>query len=211
MTLPDSYWVVPGKLLAGEYPGSQAEAETVAGLDALREAGVTSFVDLTEEGELVPYQPLLQAGVRHRRMAVRDLDVPSAEEMQAMLDLVDAELERGETVYVHCWGGVGRTGTLVGCWLARHGLPGEEALERLSAAPCGECEGGKSVAGDAGAACSRPRMAVRQLIAADELRSLPAAERFEPLANGCPSGSVVPLLWRSRRPLHLCQPPLPLG
>ncbi len=24
-------------------------------------------------------------------------------------------------VYVHCWGGVGRTGTVVGCWLLRHG------------------------------------------------------------------------------------------
>ena len=131
MTLPDSYWVEPGALLAGEYPSSWEEADAAARLDALREAGVTSFVDLTEEGELEPYQPLLRPGVRYRRMAVHDLDVPSQEEMQAMLDLVDAELARGETVYVHCWGGVGRTGTLVGCWLARHGRSGEEALERL--------------------------------------------------------------------------------
>lgn len=132
MTLPDSYWVEPGALLAGEYPGSHEEAESAARLDALREAGVTSFLDLTEEGELPPYQPLLRAGVRYRRLGVRDFSCPSKDEMRAILDLVDAEVARGETVYVHCWGGVGRTGTVVGCWLARHGLAGEEALGRLA-------------------------------------------------------------------------------
>jgi predicted protein tyrosine phosphatase len=131
VTLPDSYWVEP-RLLAGEYPGSyDNNAEAALRLDALREAGVTSFVDLTEEGELAAYQPLLRAGVRYRRVGVRDFSCPSEEEMRAILDLLDAEVARGETVYLHCWGGVGRTGTVIGCWLARHGLSGDVALGRL--------------------------------------------------------------------------------
>jgi Polymorphic toxin system, DSP-PTPase phosphatase len=129
--LPDSYWVDAGALLAGEYPGSWEDAESAARLEALREAGVTSFIDLTEEGELPPYQPLLRAGVRYRRLAVHDFGVPSEAEMRAMLDVVEGELGRGETVYLHCWGGVGRTGTLVACWLVRHGLGADEALARL--------------------------------------------------------------------------------
>jgi protein-tyrosine phosphatase len=35
-------------------------------------------------------------------------------------------------VYVHCWGGFGRTGTVVGCHLVRHGRSGAAALARLN-------------------------------------------------------------------------------
>ena len=41
--------------------------------------------------------------------------------MTAILDAIDASLAAGSPVYVHCWGGVGRTGTVIGCWLLRHG------------------------------------------------------------------------------------------
>ena len=42
--------------------------------------------------------------------------------MTTILDAIDSSLDAGEPVYVHCWGGVGRTGTAIGCWLLRHGL-----------------------------------------------------------------------------------------
>ena len=50
--------------------------------------------------------------------------------MASILDAIDAALDGGKTVYVHCWGGVGRTGTVVGCWLVRHGKTGDEALRQ---------------------------------------------------------------------------------
>ena len=130
--IPDSYWVEPGRLLAGEYPGASVEADALPRLAAFAAAGVTSYVDLTEEGELTPYSSLLPDGVRYRRMAIRDFNHPTARDMAKMLDLVDDELARGEVVYVHCWGGIGRTGTVVGCWLVRHGLSGIEALRRVA-------------------------------------------------------------------------------
>lgn len=82
-------------------------------------AGVNAFVDLTEAGEsgLKPYAHMLADGAAHRRMAIRDAGVPrTAADMTAILDCIDGHLERGDVVYVHCWGGVGRTGTVVGCW-----------------------------------------------------------------------------------------------
>ena len=49
----------------------------------------------------------------------------------AILDAIDYHIEQGHIVYLHCWGGVGRTGVIVGCWLARHGYKGQAALDRL--------------------------------------------------------------------------------
>ena len=37
-----------------------------------------------------------------------------------------------QTLASTCWGGVGRTGTTVGCWLVRHGRTGDEALAHLA-------------------------------------------------------------------------------
>ncbi|MCY3651030.1 MAG: hypothetical protein OXG40_14900 [Acidimicrobiaceae bacterium] len=48
------------------------------------------------------------------------------------LDAIDGALGEGRTVYVHCWGGIGRTGTVVGGWLIRHGLTGQGALDQIA-------------------------------------------------------------------------------
>ena len=50
--------------------------------------------------------------------------------MKEILDIIDAAVGSDLPVYVHCLGGIGRTGTVVGCWLARHGIAvGQAALE----------------------------------------------------------------------------------
>ena len=60
MTSPiaNSYWVVPGKLLAGEYPINLDEASSRAKMGCLTTAGVRAFIDLTEEGEPARGTPL---------------------------------------------------------------------------------------------------------------------------------------------------------
>ena len=63
LALPgDSFWVMPGRLLAGPYPGAADKQEASAKLNAFLDVGVTCFIDLTEEGEgppLHPYEQLL--------------------------------------------------------------------------------------------------------------------------------------------------------
>ena len=121
-----------GRLLAGEYPGALAEEDTVTRLAAFHKSGITSFVDLTEEHEgLPPYEGLLRKEARFTRRAIVDFGCPTPEQMSETLDLIDSELERGELTYVHCFGGRGRTGTVVGCWLVRHGSSGEDALAKI--------------------------------------------------------------------------------
>ena len=133
--LGDSYWVVPGHLLAGEYPGARDDPQARRQVRRLRWSGVTEFIDLTEAGEygLRPYAPLLDGSARHRRFPIPDRDVPSEQAMREILDAIDAAMAEGRTVYLHCFGGIGRTGTVIGCWLVRHGMPGDDALRQIAA------------------------------------------------------------------------------
>ena len=129
------YWVVPGQLLAGEYPMvKNDEAASRAKLADLTKAGVNTFIDLTQDGELSPYSQWLDSDRQtYYRFSIFDLDIPDSPETTAkILDTIDAHSAKGDVVYLHCWGGVGRTGTIVGCWLARHGYLGPTALERLA-------------------------------------------------------------------------------
>jgi protein-tyrosine phosphatase len=112
------YWVEPGRLQAGRYPGSVP-------LDP----AVTFVVDLTEEGEIEPYRC---EGVKRVRLPIRDFGTPSDEELTRILDTIDDALTDGEVVLVHCLGGRGRTGAVVGCYLVRHGLEPEAALARIA-------------------------------------------------------------------------------
>jgi protein-tyrosine phosphatase len=137
---PLTYWVEPGSLLAGFYPGDLSATQARAKLRALLLAGVDSFIDLTEDDELYPYNELLveeanEVGVtiEHKRFAIRDQGVPSPHEMRNVLDAIAGDLQIGKTVYVHCWGGIGRTGTVVGCHLVERGRTGQEALETIRA------------------------------------------------------------------------------
>ena len=131
------YWVEPGRLLAGEYPRELDEEASREKVRALTGAGVTHFIDLTEEGEtfltlLEPYAHLA-APAKHLRFPIRDMTTPASPEVAAAaLDAIDEAIAGGGTAYVHCLGGIGRTGTIVGCWLVRHGRGGEEALVHLA-------------------------------------------------------------------------------
>jgi protein-tyrosine phosphatase len=122
--------------LAGEYPGALDPDSAREKVEKICAAGVNYFLDLTEDHEgLRPYDPSLAATaeVAYKRMAVRDLSRPTDDEMRAILDTIDDALSKQRVVYVHCWGGIGRTGTVVGCWLVRHGHTGDEALASISA------------------------------------------------------------------------------
>jgi len=129
--IAEAYWVVPGRLLAGPYPGSFEPARTQARLERFLAAGITVFVDLTGEGEDTPYAPLLAGRARHVRMSIPDLGVCWPDRMREILDVVDLALAMRKGVYVHCLAGLGRTGMVVGCYLVRHGTPGGEALMAL--------------------------------------------------------------------------------
>lgn len=117
--LHQSYYL-HGYLFAGEYPGDKDEETAKRKINNMVHFGVKHFVDLTEEGELRPYSHLLPKGTTYLRFPIPDGGVPkSIELVNRLLDKI-AYLEKTESyTYIHGWGGVGRTGIIVGCLKAR--------------------------------------------------------------------------------------------
>lgn len=141
-----SYWVEPGRLLAGCFPGAPRVGEAERKLQGLLNVGIGAVINLMETDEtdfggrpFQAYEPTLQrlAQAQGRRLTcvrlpIADQSVPTRETMGRILDCIDGFLADNVPVYVHCWGGKGRTGTVVGCWLARHGRAlGDQALRQV--------------------------------------------------------------------------------
>ena len=134
---PNTYWVVPGKLLAGEYPGARDPEEARQRLRRFLAAGVRHFIDLTEAGELEPYAELLteegDPRTSYERIPIHDVSVPDEPKTMAeIMAAIDRGMAEGGITYVHCWGGVGRTGLAVACWLQQRGQTPDEALTDLA-------------------------------------------------------------------------------
>jgi hypothetical protein len=155
---PGSYWVVPGSLLAGPYPGSNDAAEMKRRLEALLDAGIRSVIYLVDESEseepdagdfgdsiepvqaFTPYEDQLEMLAEARGDLVEigryTIDISSAaadQEMELILDAIDAEIEgSNHPTLVHCMNGNGYTGMVAGCYLARHGIAaGKEVLAKI--------------------------------------------------------------------------------
>jgi protein tyrosine/serine phosphatase len=142
-----SYWVVPDKLLAGCYPGAKAADQAGKRLVDLLDTGIRSVVNLMEDYEtdwkgedIRHYEEEIQALAEARdldieciRMPVPETSIPTIDVMKEILNKIDRSIEEGRPVYVHCWGGKGRTGVVVGCYLVRHGIAvGKDALKMVA-------------------------------------------------------------------------------
>jgi hypothetical protein len=137
---PQHYPIEAGVLFAGEYPGDRNSEIARARILSLVEMGVRTFVDLTSPNDpLVRYEGMLvdlekETGIPLRRISgsILDMDVPDSDEtMLSIMDAIRGSIESGPAVYIHCWGGIGRTGTVVGCWLRECGHDPEAALARV--------------------------------------------------------------------------------
>ncbi|KAF8839746.1 phosphatases II [Paxillus ammoniavirescens] len=142
--IPNSYWATP-QLLACEYPWSPYEVGSCQKLDKLLASGVRTFIDLTECGELSPYSPHLPSlvsaqgiditEIEYHQFPIQDRSLPESKEfMFQILNVLRDNEKRGRVTAVHCRGGIGRTGMVIGCWLVESetAKSGEDALGMIA-------------------------------------------------------------------------------
>lgn len=133
--LPRSYWVEPGWLLAGCYPGDIDVDQAAGKLRKLHAAGVRHIIDLTLEGEssssgpLVPYdRSAADFGMTVRRVAIRAGSTPTDREADVILDEIDQALAAGRPTYVHALGDRGRSALVAGLWMLHSGMADKDNL-----------------------------------------------------------------------------------
>ena len=74
---------------------------------------------------------LAAAGLRQLHLPVRDFAAPAPAQLDAGVQAIEAELRGDGAVAVHCRAGLGRTGTLLACYLIAQGLSAERAIARV--------------------------------------------------------------------------------
>lgn len=141
-----SYWVIDEKFLAGCYPGDYDLKMTEKKLTYLLRYGIRHIINLMEEDEeihrckngviysdILPIISLkLKVNVTISRHPIPDYGITNQANIKKILDEIDENIALGKRVYVHCWGGIGRTGMIVGCYLIRHGYANsEDVLDKI--------------------------------------------------------------------------------
>ena len=114
-------WIIPRRLAAGPTPLDLNDIQSLAGqgirtIITLTEQPLTRFDDITPAA-----MTRLNVHLTHHGFA--DQSAPSIEQAQAILGELHSALHMNMPVYLHCFGGSGRTGTILHVLLLSAGLP----------------------------------------------------------------------------------------
>jgi len=143
-----TFWIEKPWLMVGSYPAGNEKTTRDQKLSKIIESGIRCFINFTQkeelqwrkehgEPELTPYEPYardiakaLDQDLIIYNFPIPDYEPPSEKQMNQILEKLRYNENHLIPTYLHCWGGKGRTGTVLGVWLKEErGYSGQEVID----------------------------------------------------------------------------------
>lgn len=110
-------WLIPLKLAGISIPKTRDQ------IRAFHHANIGLVVTVMEE-ERLPKEWFEDRPIENIYYAVENYGTPSIEEMDEIISMMEEMIKNDQAVLVHCGGGKGRAGTVLSCFVAKHGISG---------------------------------------------------------------------------------------
>ena len=120
---PDNFsWLIENKLAGSAIPTSIDEVQWAI------EQGVKSIVTIRED----PLDDDWVKDVNYLHVSSNDMGVPEFADLTYAVDFIHRRITNSEPVMVHCLAGMGRTGTILACYLIKYQkMSANEATEKI--------------------------------------------------------------------------------